>query len=178
MAEVTRRCTGELLRRLFEILTPHAEGLQARDALAAVEQSVALSEYEQSTYESGGRRFEKIVRFATVDCVKAEWLLKNKGRWIVTDAGKRAYSTFTDPEIFSKEAVRLYNEWKARQPDSDPEPQEGESQEPPTGKTARITFEEAEEQAWTEIEQYAGGMKPHEFQELVASLLRAMAMSR
>lgn len=71
MAEITRRRTGELLRSLFEILLKYPEGLQARDALAQLEQRVKLTEYESGTFESGGRRFEKVVRLATVDCVKA-----------------------------------------------------------------------------------------------------------
>jgi len=31
MAEVTRRRTGEFLRKLFEILMPHPDGMQARE---------------------------------------------------------------------------------------------------------------------------------------------------
>ena len=38
-----------------------------------------------------------------------------------------------------------------------------------------ITFEEAEEQAWNEIEQFLKGMNPFEFQDLVADLLKAMS---
>lgn len=173
MAEVTRRRTGEFLRKLFEILMPHPDGMQARDALAALDKAVTLTEYESGTYESGGRRFEKIVRFATVDCVKAGWLQKAKGRWILTEAGKTAYAKYQDPEAFYKQAVKLYYEWKSSQPDSSPEG--GEEPEDQTGgKAASITFEEAEEQAWFEIDQYLRGMKPYDFQELVASLLRAM----
>jgi len=78
MPEVTIRRTGELLRKLFEILLAEPEGLTARDALGRLASSVALTEYERGDYE-GGRRFEKIVRFATVECVKAGWLIKNKG---------------------------------------------------------------------------------------------------
>lgn len=173
MAEITRRRVGELLRKLFELLMPHPDGLQARDALAALEARVQLTEYEKDTYESGGRRFDKIVRFATVDCVKAGWLQKSKGRWIITEAGKDAFRAHTDAEAFYKEAVRLYNEWKASQLDAEPETDD-EPKEQATAKTARITFEEAEEQAWFEIEQYLRGMKPYDFQDLVAALLRAL----
>lgn len=173
MAEVTRRRTGEFLRKLFAILLQHPDGLQARDALVALEQQVPLTEYEQGRYESGGRRFEKIVRFATVDCVKAGWLLKHKGRWIVTDAGRNALQSLVDPEAFYKHAVKLYHEWKARQPDAEPSTQEA-PEDPTSGKAASITYEEAEEQSWTEIQQYLRTMPPYEFQELVASLLRAM----
>jgi restriction system protein len=172
MAEVTRRRTGEFLRELFEILMPYPDGMQARDALAALEKAVKLTEYENGTYDSGGRRFEKIVRFATVDCAKAGWLQKTKGRWIVTEAGKAAYASQSDPEAFYKQAVKLYNEWKASQPDAPAT--DDEHEEKASAKVASITFEEAEEQAWLEIDQYMRGMKPYDFQDLVASLLRAM----
>src|SRR5258708_4588904 len=118
MAEVTRRRTGEFLRKLFEILIPHQDGLPAREAIAALRQKVKLTEYEQGSYESGGQRFEKIVRFATVDCVKAGWLQKQKGRWSITEEGKNAFAAEPDPEAFYRRAVKLYGEWKASQPGS------------------------------------------------------------
>jgi restriction system protein len=172
MPDVTRRRTGEFLRKLFEILMPHPEGMQARDAIAALGQSMNLTEYEKGTYESGGRRFDKIVRFATVDCVKAGWLLKAKGRWILTEAGVNAHATFSDPELFYRQAIKLYNEWRSNQPKStNAEP---ETEEDVTEKVATITFEEAEEQSWLEIEHYLRSMNPYDFQELIASLLRAL----
>jgi restriction system protein len=173
MAEITRRRTGEFLRKLFEIVMAHSEGVQGRDALAALREKVQLTDYEKGTFESGGSRFEKIVLFATVDCVKAGWLLKQKGRWFITDEGKEAYKAFPDPEIFYKRAVTLYHEWKASQPGAEP-PLEDEIQDTTTGKSVSITFEQAEEQAWREISQYLHEMKPYDFQDLVAALLRAM----
>lgn len=171
MAEITRRRTGELLRTLFELLAKYPDGLQARDALAQVGTAVKLSEYESGSYDSGGRRFEKIVRFATVDCVKAGWLLKQKGRWFVTDEGRAAYDNLKDPEAFYREAVRLYHQWKRSQPDTSSEEDESNVA---AAKEISITFEQAEEQAWNEIQSHLRSMPPYEFQELVASLLRAM----
>ena len=168
MAEVTVRRTGELLTKLFEILFEQPDGLQAARALERLSERVLLSEYEKGEYESGGRRFDKIVRFATVDLVKAGWLLKDKGKWSVTEEGRRAYEKLKDPEAFYKRAKQLYAQWKKSQP-GDEEPEE-ES----TGKQVTVTFEQAEEQAWTEIETYLRGLNPYDLQELVADLLRAM----
>jgi len=177
MAEITRRRCGELLRKLFEILMPLPEGLSARTALEKLADSVTLTEYEAGIYESTGtRRFEKIVRFATVDCVKAGWLLKRKGMWSITDVGIEAYKKWTDPESFYKEAVRLYHIWKKGQkglqastenlaPDGDVDEAE---------KSSSITFEQADEEAWAEIEAHVAAMDPYEFQYLVADLLKAM----
>lgn len=171
MAEITRRRSGEYLRILFEILMKHPEGLQARDALGQLESRLTLSEYERGEYESGGRRFEKAARFATVDCVKAGWLLKQKGKWFVTDEGRAVFERIPDPEAFHREAMRLYWEWHRSQP-AEEAGVEPEAVDPE--KEASITFERAEEQAWNEIEQHLRSMNPYEFQELVASLLRAM----
>lgn len=173
MPEITRRRTGEMLRELFQLLLPLPEGMPAREALAQLEKRLTLSPYEQGEYASGGRRFEKIVRFATVDLVKAGWLHKEKGRWTVTSEGKQAYHTFIDPEAFYKEAVRLYHQWKQNQP-ADIGNVEDDVAEDPSAKAATITLEEAEEQAWFEVDQYLRGINPYEFQEIVASLLRAM----
>ena len=49
------------------------------------------------TYESGARRFEKIVRFATIVCVKAVRLVKDRGLWYLTDAGREALAQYPDP---------------------------------------------------------------------------------
>ena len=173
MPEITSQRTGEFLRKLFAILIPHPDGMQARDALEALANSVELTEYEKGNYPSGSRRFEKIVRFATVDCVKAGWLTKSKGHWIVTEEGRVALKKYADPEDFYKEAVRLYRQWKTTQ--SAPETEaDVETEVTASATTASITFEEAEEQAWGEIEAYLTGMNPYEFQELVAALLRGM----
>lgn len=174
MAEITRKRTGQFLRKLFEFLMGHPEGLQAGDALAQVRQSFELSEYEKGTYGSGEPRFDKIVRFATVDCVKAGWLLKNKGQWTISDAGKAAYAKFKDPEVFYKEAVKLYREWKhGRIPILTGESKLSEDAEP-DDKAVSITFEQAEEQAWQEVRQYLETMPPYDFQALVAALLKGM----
>lgn len=179
MAEITRRRTGELLRELFNILIPMPDGMRASEALQTLSERVTLTPYEADTYESGGRRFDKIVRFATVDCVKAGWLVKDKGIWSITDEGRKAHAELTDPEVFYRQAVKLYNAWRSAQPDAEPLPSAvvGDAEPLDTDNAAKavsITFEEAEEHAWAEISQYLRNMPPYEFQELVADLLRAM----
>jgi len=171
MTVTSRRRTGELLRVLFEVLSKYPEGLQAREALDVVAGQVSLSEYEAGTYDDGSPRFDKILRFATVDCVKAGWLVKQKGRWRLTDEGRSAHARFADPEAFYREAVRLYNVWRKTQPEAEVNTADEQAE---SGKETTVTFEQAEEQAWAEIQAHLRNMLPFEFQELVASLLRAM----
>lgn len=170
MAEVTRRRTGEHLRSLFRILLGEPDGMRARDALAALADQVDMTEYEAGNFESGGRRFEKIVRFATVDCVKAGWLLKQKGRWSITEEGEQAFNELTDPEDFYRTAVSLYQKWKKSQAENESEAGDNED----TSNTAAVTLEEALESAWGEIDHYLTHMNPYDFQDLVGALLRGL----
>lgn len=170
MAEITRRRSGELVRGVFKLLLAHPEGLAAKSILEKLAEIVPPTEFEETTYprRPDVRRYEKIVRFSTIGPVKAGWLVKNKGLWTLTDAGRRAYDQFPDPEQFMREASRLYREWAAEQP------REPEALVEERSPDAATTLEEAEEAAWTEIEEHLEQMNPYNFQELVAGLLRAM----
>ena len=169
MAEITKERVGELLRGVFEILLPHPEGLAARDVLQRLEDVVPPTDFERSTYPKRPniRRFEKIVRFSTINVVKAGWLVKDKGTWSLTDEGRAAFKKITDPEAFALEAQRLYKEWAKDQP---PPPDEVEEDAP----NAAALLEEAEEGAWAEIQSHLEEMNPYDLQNLVAALLRAM----
>ena len=74
--------------------------------------------FEQTTYPTrpDTRRYEKIVRFATIGPVKAGWLMKDRGRWSLTDEGRSIFKRFSDLEQFTKEADRLYRQWRRAQP--------------------------------------------------------------
>lgn len=169
MAEITRRRTGELVRGVFQILLSHPDGLRAKEVLTQVEKLVPPTPFEAGDYAStpGVRRYEKNIRFSTIPAVKAGWLVKNKGDWSLTDEGRAAFERYTDPEQFMRESIRLFREWKKGQP----EEEEAEETSP---EAAALTLEEAEEEAWSEIESYLAEMNPFDFQELVAGLLRGM----
>jgi restriction system protein len=171
MAEITRQRTGQFLQVIFKLLSDKPEGMPAKDVLAEIPKVITLTEYESGYYQStpNSTRFEKIVRFATIDLVKAGWLVKNKGRWFITEEGKQAYNKFKDPDDFYKEAQRLYHEWKKARPTEEAV----DADEEESSKVA-VTVEEAEELAWDQIQQYLQNMNPYEFQDLVADLLRAM----
>jgi restriction system protein len=169
MAEITRKRVGELQRGVFKILLDYPDGLPAKELLEKLQSVVPPTEFEKSEYPNrpGVRRFEKIVRFATIAPVKAGWLIKSKGRWTLTEEGKKAYERIPDPEKFVREGGRLYRQWAESRPDTVSEVVE-------EGPDATSTIEEAEEAAWSEIEKYLQNMPPYDFQNLVAALLRAM----
>jgi|SRR5665213_1225928 len=169
MAEITRARTGQMVRKIFEILLPLPDGLKAKDILEKLSKELPPTEFENSTYPTNPdvRRFEKIARFSTIAPVKAGWLIKNKGSWSLTEVGRKAFDKYKDPEQFQKEAGLLYKQWAKGRPE---DPVIVDSPE----ANASTTYEEAEEKAWAEIYDYLRTMNPYDFQELVKTLLIAM----
>jgi restriction system protein len=179
MSNISGRRVGELQRGVFKILLDQAEGLPAKEIISRMEQVVPPTEFEKSDYPKhpGTRRFGKMIRFATIATVKAGWLVKEKGRWYLTDEGKNAYNLYKDPDDLRREAGRLFAQWADKQPKEATDNSEEFQEEIGTTESvadAATTLEEAEETARTQIEEYMASIKPFDLQNLVAALLRAM----
>lgn len=171
MADLDKKRRGELLRAVFDVLADHPDGIQAKDALAEVESRIELTDFEKANYpDSNVRRFEKTVRFQTINAVKAGWMVKEAGIWTPTEDGLAAHKQFTDPEQFMDEAGKLYQAWAKAQPPKESE----EDEETPALSDASVTLEKAEEASWEEVREFLHAMEPYDFQHLVAGLLRGM----
>lgn len=170
MAEVTIRRKGEILRGIFKILKDYPDGLKAKDLLSKLEEIVPPTDFENSVFPKNPhlRRYEKLARFHTIPSTKAGWLIKEKGQWSLSEEGIQAYDKYLDPEEFAKEARQLYKKWAQEQPPVD------ESDEDTDKPEAIITLEEAEESAWSAIEDYLQNINPYDFQDLVSGLIDAM----
>jgi restriction system protein len=173
MAALDRKRRGELLQGVFAVLDRHPDGIKARDVFPEVEQEVGMTEFEAANYPgSNVRRFEKTVRFVTINAVKAGWLVKDAGVWKPTEEGLRAYKKIGDPEQFLLEAQKLYRAWEKEQPEQ--EPPVGQEEADRELSTTSVTLERAEEDSWDEVREVLRAMDPYDFQDLVAALLRGM----
>lgn len=171
MANITTERNGELVRGVFEILRDSPDGLQAAEALKRLEERVPPTPFEAQTYPKRPkeRRYEKIVRFATIAPVKAGWLLKSNGTWQLTDAGLEALSKYPNPVAFFQAVGDLYDQWAKGQPS--PQIESGEEGDEPSATT---TYEEAQETATSQVREHLHQMYPYDFQNLIAGLLSAM----
>lgn len=180
MSDTSIRRTGEFILNLFNLLRKSPSGLKSSEAVQQLATTLKLTDYEKGFYESGGQRFEKILRFATVDCVKAGWMLKEKGNWSLTEAGLVAHSTYQDPEKLYREARKLYAEWRrANKADetiatTEINPIKLDEEIDVAEKSVRISYDVAEEHAWDEVSNYLRNLPPYDFQDLVAELIKAM----
>src|SRR5215211_3645337 len=158
MAETGRRRQGELVRGVFALLFEKPDGMAAADVLAELERRVPATAFENeaSPRNPTVRRYPKLVRFSTIPSVKAGWLVKESGRWSLTDEGRQAYERFTDPAEFMAESARLYRAWKRQQPptgEDDEDQGDGDAE-------STIALEEAEEAASGAIREYLTTMPP------------------
>jgi restriction system protein len=91
MAEISKARWGQYKNNVLDILSKHTDGLHWIELFTKLEEVMPANEFENSSYESNGqRRRPYIVRFATIAIVKAGWLIKEKGIWTITEAGKEA----------------------------------------------------------------------------------------
>lgn len=182
MAEVkptSKKRAAVFIKAAFEALDAAGGSLPLRDVKREVAQRVVLDEHDRQLYEKTGYvRWESVLHFYSIDCVKAGFIRKHGGRWHLTPEGRAVMSLPAD-QILDK-AVRAYREWKAAQPIAiKDEPKAlapiAEATEQEVEKSGRaFVLESAEGQALAEIEEYVNALSPYEFQEVVAGLLRGM----
>lgn len=180
MADITIERTGVLVQHLMRILQSHPEGIRARDAISELAQTVELTDYERGDYKDGLQRFPRIVRFATIDLVKAGWMRKERGYWSITEDGSDALARHGDASDLYRSAKALYAQWRKENPNEinvsipDIEPDGVEVDISDADATIESTLEDAEGEAWEQIREYMARMDPFDFQDLVAALLIGM----
>ena len=164
MPEITQNRMGELLRRIFELLWFEPDGLPVRDIFNYIKRTSQLTDYEKGyfPFSASSPRYEVLLRVSTIPLVKAGWLVKTpKGRWYITDKGRKASKQYSDTEEFFEEAICQYREWK-------------KNEEERLNFINSAEMHEAEENSWAQIKRFIQGMSPSEFKNLTCELLQAM----
>lgn len=160
---------GELAKGVLNILIEaREESLRAKNVLSLLEKEVPPTDIEKEHVKTGPQRYRTNVRFVTADLVRAGWLTKDSRQWSITEEGIKAYETFSDPTEIYQEA-RRYKQQKDDQSLDDDIPDNEDDI-----STSLATLEEAQENAWAEIENHLAKMHAYDFQEVVAGLLEGM----
>ena len=97
----------------FKILKEAGGEMRGKDVVDEIRATVSFDEYESHRYEKTGYiRWESIMHFYTIDCMKAGFLRKHKGNWILTDEGEKAIKL--GAEKLLQTATKLYREWDGK----------------------------------------------------------------
>jgi restriction system protein len=114
------------------------------------------------------------VRFATIDLVKAGWLVIHRGYWSLTDQGLEALQSFKEPADLYRTAKVLYAQWRRENPIEVNEEDLSPVEEVLSETVAEDTLEDAEADAWDQIYTHISKMDPYDFQDLIGALLSGM----
>lgn len=83
-----------------------------REVIAAVERGVTLDDWAKETFErSGAVRWQTILNFESIHCVRAGFLIREEGVWRLTPKGREALQL---GEVnLRKAAIEAYQKWKS-----------------------------------------------------------------
>lgn len=158
----------------FKILKKADGEMRGKKVVDKIRETVEFDEYESHRYEKTGYiRWESILHFYTIDCMKAGFLRKQKGIWYLTEEGEKAMEL--GPEKLLETATKKYREWDAKNKkkkeimdDIEIEDSQDKSQK------QEALIEQYELSALDGIRDYIIEKNPYEFQDMVAVLLKAM----
>src|SRR5438105_2583015 len=167
----SRELAVKVIFAALQILKEKGGQAPGRDVVAEVEKRVPLDEWAKATYEKSGYvRWQSILHFFSIDCIKAGYLVKKKGVWYLTPEGENAL-TLGDVGLF-KAATAAYRKW--RDENQPPEITEDQDVSAKGQQGQEATIHEIEQLAIEGLKKQIGLKNPYEFQELVAALLRGM----
>ena len=107
MPDKTR--TAQLLKLALQSVLDSGGSAKVSDVFQSLTDSVSFSDHELSVNNSGRIRWRTHLRFASISLVKANWIEKEKGNWIITESGKTALN-LADAE-FMEESGKAYRDW-------------------------------------------------------------------
>lgn len=161
----------------FKILQEGGGEMRGKEVVDKIRETVEFNDYEKHRYEKTGYiRWESILHFYTIDCMKAGFLRKQKGIWYLTEEGEEAIKF--GPEKLLDTATKKYREWDAKNKkekefEESDEDLDIETTEDKIQKQSAL-LEQYESSALEGLRDYIIEKNPYEFQDIVAIILRAM----
>lgn len=169
----SRQIAQRTIYAAFQILKENEGEMRGKEVVKQIQEKLTFDEYESHIYEKTGYvRWESILNFYTIDCMKAGFLRKKMGVWYLTQEGEDAMNL--GAEKLLQLATEKYREWdKSKEKLSNPE-NDNDFQEEDKSQQQTALLEQYESQAIEGIRDYVFAKNPYEFQDLVAILLKAM----
>lgn len=170
----SRALAAKVIYAALKTLKDAGGELPGKEVISRVSATVKFDPWDTEIYEKSGYvRWISILHFFSIDCIKAGFLIKQKGVWFLTKEGEEALKL--GERGLLDEATKAYRDWKKKVGESVDD--EKASDEPIIDEGARsreITLEEMEQIASDGLKKHIDSKTAYEFQDLVAALLRAM----
>jgi restriction system protein len=103
----SRTLAAKLIYAALSILRDNGKEMPMRDLLSKVGQRVELDDWDKVRYEkSGSVRWESILHFSSICCIKAGYIVKKRGVWDITPEGEEALK-LTPEKLLEVAAMRI-----------------------------------------------------------------------
>lgn len=159
----------------LKILKAAGGEMRGKEVVDKIRETVEFTDWEKERYEKSGYiRWESILHFYTIDCMKAGYLRKQKGVWIITDEGEKALK-LGDVKLLET-ATEKYWEWKGKNDKAKAKDEDIDDKEiiSDKGQQQKALLSQLEEQAIDGLREFLISKGPYDFQDMVAILLDAM----
>lgn len=103
----SRVLAAKLIYSALSILRDNGKEIPIRDLLSKVGQRVELDDWDKARYDkSGSVRWESILHFSSICCIKAGYIVKKSGIWCITPEGEEALK-LTPEKLLETAAMRV-----------------------------------------------------------------------
>ena len=164
----SKRLATKLMHEVLTLLNENGGEMRSADIETGIEKRLAFDEWESQPYKDGGSRWLSYMHFYSIDFVKAGYIVKNKGRWFLSDEGKAALIKYSAEDLYTA-AHQAYLDWSKKQEDVTGTVRADNTDEEDVNRFANIKA-----QADDDLMDYIQSRTPYEFQDMVAALLRSM----
>jgi len=164
------------IKATLRILKDNDGEMRGKEVVDRIRETIEFNDYEKHVYEKTGYvRWESILHFYTIGIMKAGFMRKQKGMWIITEEGRTALKKYTPEELLNA-ASRKYKEWdvKNKKVQTIKEDEEDEELIINASQVQKSLLEQYEETASSGLRDFVINKNPYEFQDLVGALLEAM----
>lgn len=175
----SKKLASKTLFEAFKILKEAGGQMRGFDVIEAIKKRLSFDEWETHRYEATGYiRWESILHFFTIDAVKAGYMQKTKGIWILTKEGEESMKLGAVELL--ENASKAYRKWKNEKIVTEPDTIKEKLLEDDTAieevveQNQAAKLEQFEELAYKGIKEFIESKNPYEFQDMVAALLQAM----
>ena len=157
---------------MFKILKEGGQ-MPGREVIDRIRKVVTFNDYETHIFEKTGYvRWESVLHFYTIDCIKAGLMTKENGLWALTEEGQKAIKI--GPEGLFDLAKNKYKEWSAGRGAKEGAEIISADEEIVTQNAILSQFED---KATDGIREYILAKGPYDFQQLVSFLLAEWVIS-
>lgn len=124
----SRELAGKVIFEAMKILSESGGEMRLTEIIKKIGETLTFDEWATTVYEKTGYiRWQSMLHFFSIDCVKAGFLIKRRGVWFITPEGESAMNL--GPKGLLDEASRKYREW-AKERDRNEAPHDVDKETP------------------------------------------------